>query len=155
MFAIVDIEGIQVNETHICVREMYILADDGITDYHQEFVACSSFQQIEKKYQNAFIFCKRFIHKLNYYPKKKKSEPCTLAATRLKTFIKSNNIDVVFFKGGVIEKRLCDVAGIRCFDIGSIVPKVYSHNPRIEVHSHFHYLTLHCREEIKNIINRI
>ena len=137
---------------YICIREMYILADDGITDYHQEFVVCSSFQQIEKKYQRAFIFCKRFVHKLNYYPKGI-SELCILAAMRLKTFVKSNNIDVVFFKGGVIEKRLCDVAGIRCFDIGSIVPKVQIHNPRIEVHSHFHYLTLHyCKKEIEDMI---
>ena len=76
---------------------MYILADDGITDYQQEFDACSSFQQIEKKYQKEFIFCEKFIHKLNYYPEGI-SEPCILAAMRLKTFVKSNNIDVVFLR---------------------------------------------------------
>ena len=132
---------------------MYILAGNGITDFHQEFVVCSSFQQFEEKYQKAFIFCKRHIHKLNYYPKGI-SEPCRLAATRLKTFVKSNDIDVILFKGGVIEKRLCGDARIRCFDIGSIVPKVKSHRPRTEVHSHFHYLTLHCKEEIENIISQ-
>ena len=152
MFAIIDIEGIQVCKDHICIREMYILADDGITDYHQEFVACSSFQQIEEKYQKAFIFFLRFVHKLNYYPNGI-SEPCTSAAMRLTTFVKSNNIDVVFFKGGIIVKRLCDAAGIRCFDIGSIVPKVHIHNPRIEVYSHFHYLTLYySKKEIEDVV---
>ena len=87
MFAIIDIEGIQTSKAYICIREMYILADDGITDYHHEFIACSSFQQIAEKYRKAFIFCKRHIHKLNYYPKGV-SEPCRLAATRLKTFCK-------------------------------------------------------------------
>ena len=63
--------------------------------------------------------------------------PCSIDATRLKTFVEKNSIKIIFFKGGVIERRLCDGDGIKYFDIGSIVPKVESHDLRQEVHSHF------------------
>ena len=104
MYGILDIEGIQTSKGHICIRKMYILASNGITDHLQEFVACFPFRQIEKKYQNAFNFCRKRIHKLNYYTKGL-SMPCSLAAVRLKTFVEKNDINIVLFKGGIIEQR--------------------------------------------------
>ena len=154
MYGILDIEGIQRDKDHICVRKFYILASDGIIDCEREYNACLPFEKLEKKYQTAFIYCKKNIHKLNYYPKGL-SMACSLAVCTLKTFVEENNIKVVFFKGGVIEQRLCEKAGVKYFDIGRLVPKVNCHDPRTEVHLHFRYLTLHCREDIKNIINNI
>ena len=91
MYGILDIEGIQINKDHICVRKFYILVSDGIIDYEREFIACLQFQQIERKYQTAFIYCKKHIHKLNYYPKEL-SMACSLAATTLKMFVEENGI---------------------------------------------------------------
>ena len=150
MYAILDIEGIQRDKDHICVRKLYILSSDGITDCEREFNACLPFQKLERKYQTAFIYCKKRIHKLNYYPKRL-SMACSLAVGTLKTFVEENGIKIVFFKGGVIERRLCEKAGVKYFDIGRLVPKVNCHNPRTEVHLHFDYLTLNCKEEIEKI----
>ena len=151
MYAIIDCEGIQTSKTHICIRKMYILAGDGVTNHQQEFVPCASFRDIEDKYKKAFTYCKKKIHKLNYYPKTM-SMPCRTAIRRLQTFIEINNIKMILFKGGVIEKRLCEDLGIEYYDIGSIVPKVTSHDPREEVLTHFHYLTLYCEDVINKII---
>ena len=129
MYAIIDCEGIQTSKTHICVRKMYILASDGVIDYKEEFIACASFKEIEDKYKKAFIYCKKRIHKLSYYPKTM-SVPCRAAAKRLQTFIKTNNIKMILFKGGIIEKRLCEYIGIEYYDIGSIVPKMMRHDPQ-------------------------
>ena len=68
--------------------------------------------------------------------------------------VEENGIKIVFFKGGIIERRLCEKAGVKYFDIGRLVPKVNCHDPRMEVHLHFDYLTLNCKEEIEKIISR-
>ena len=146
-----DCEGIQTSKTHICIRKLYILASDGITDHQQEFVACTSFEEIEDKYKKAFIYCNKNIHKLCYYPTTM-SMPCQTAAKSLQTFIENNNIKIVLFKGGIIEMRLCKYLEIEYYDIGSIVPKVASHDPRIEVLAHLHYLTTYCKDVIKTIM---
>ena len=153
MYGILDIEGIQRDKEHVCIRKFYILASDGVIDCEREFNVCLPFQKLEKKYQTAFIFCKNKIHKLNYYPKRL-SMPCSLAVDTLRTFAEENGIKIVFFKGGIIERRLCEKAGVKYFDIGRLVPKVNCHDPRTEVHLHFDYLTLNCKEEIEKIISR-
>ena len=90
-FAIIDCEGILVTKKHICIRSMYILLQDGITEKYREFVACIDIKDLEQKYRQAFNYCRRHIHKLDYYPKRM-SGPCYTASTELNSFIKKNNI---------------------------------------------------------------
>ena len=54
MYAILDIEGIQVTHEHICTRKLYILDCCG-NDHEEEFVACRDFDQLEEKF-NPVIF---------------------------------------------------------------------------------------------------
>ena len=153
MYAILDIETIQMDKTHACVRKLYILCSDGITDCEREFTVCLPLQKLEKKYQAAFIYCKNNIHRLDYYPKGL-SNACIFAVDTLKTFVKMNGVRVVLFKGGIIERRLCETAGIKYFDIGALVPKANCHDPRIEVRQHFKYLVLNCKNEIETILRQ-
>ena len=50
MYAILDIEAIQRDKDHACVRKLYILSSNGI-NCEREFDACLPFQKLEKKYQ--------------------------------------------------------------------------------------------------------
>ena len=122
-------------------------------DCEREFTACLPFRKLEKKYQTAFIYSKKKIHKLDYYPKGL-SIACIFAVNTLKTFVEENIIKIVFFKDGIIERRLCEKAGIKYFDIGRLVPKANCHDPRTEVHLHFDYLTLNCKEDIEKILSQ-
>ena len=51
-----------------------------------------------------------------------------------------NNIDLVFYKGGQIEKEVCDELHINSFNIENFkseLEKVYSHDPYVEVNCYF------------------
>ena len=106
-WALLDIEYIQCTRTHRCIRKLYILAKNGYTDLQLEFFPCDPLHKLDKKYQRAFQYCQREIHKLPYCPEGP-SSPCSTAAEKLNNFIVKNNIDLVFYKGGQIEKVVCD-----------------------------------------------
>ena len=140
VWAVLDCEGIQTSKEHMCIRAMYILLEDEITDKFIEFVPCLDIKEINIKYKKAFNYCKHRIHKLNYYPEIM-SGPCFSASTELKRFIRHNNITMIYFKGGQMEHRLCKFIGVPSFNIERFgAPKVNSHDPRIEVQSHLRYL---------------
>ena len=96
--------------------------------------------QIREKISKSLIhFCQSEIHKLPYCPEGS-SLPCSAAVERLNNFIKNNEIDLVFYKGGDIEKKVCDKLHINSFNIENFMnelEKVYSHDPYIEVNCYF------------------
>ena len=51
-------------------------------------------------------------------------------------FVKENEIKVIFYKGGIMGKKLCDLCNTNSYDLSSILPKVHSHNPITEVYFH-------------------
>ena len=138
-WALLDIEYIQCTRTHRCIRKFYILAKDGYTDLQLECIPCEPLHKLEKKYQKAFHFCQSEIHKLPYYPEGP-SLPCSAAVERLNNFIKNNEINLVFYKGGDIEKKVCDELYINSFNIENFkneLEEVYSHDPYTEVNCYF------------------
>ena len=140
MWAVVDIEGIQSTKEHVCVRVMYILSEDGVTDKFIEFVPCLGIAEIDSKYKRSFNYCHYRVHKLSYYPQIM-SGPCSSAGSELKRFITHNNITMIYFKGGQIERRLCESIGVPSVNIERFgAPKVDSHDPRVEVRLHLEFL---------------
>ena len=101
-WALLDIEYIQCTRTHKCVRKLYMLAKDGYMDLLLEFFPCEPLHKLDKKYQRAFRYCQREIHKLPYCPSPP-SPPCWTAVKELNNFIVDNDIELVFYKGGEIE----------------------------------------------------
>ena len=86
--------------------------------------------QIRQKYQRAFQYCQREIHKLPYCPDGP-SSPCSTAAEKLNNFIVNNE---------QIEKEVCDTLHIDSFNIEHFenkIEKVYSHDPYVEVNCYF------------------
>ena len=140
-FAIMDCEYIQTLAYHQCVRSMYILSKGGFTSENREFRACKRYYKLEDKYKRAFQYCRRHIHKLSYEPKCP-SPHCVQATTVLHEFIVKHNIKLVLFKGGQIEKELCDMINFPSFNIESLkgIHKADTHDPSEEVH--FHYKSL-------------
>ena len=81
------------------------------------------------------------------------SGPCYTASTELNSFIKQYNIQLMLFKGGIIEERLCKVAGIPTFNMEQFcVPKVASHDPIKEVRAHYNYITLNFMDKVRNVL---
>ena len=139
-WALLDIEYIQCTRTHKCVRKLYMLAKDGYMDLLLEFFLCQPLRKLNKKYQRTFRYCQRKIHKLPYYPSLP-SPPCRSAVKELNNFIVDNDIELVFYKGGEIEKKLCKELDIQSFNIENFnVEKAYSHDPYVEVNYYYSQL---------------
>ena len=96
-WALLDIEYIQCTRTHKCVRKLYMLAKDGYMDLQMEFFPCEPLHKLDKRYQRAFYYCQREIHKLSYCPPAP-SPPCLDAVKELNNFIVDNHIELVFYK---------------------------------------------------------
>ena len=140
-WAIMDIEYIRTSKTHRCVRKLYILADNGYTDMELDFYPCVRYKDLDGNYQRSFRFCKRKVHKLTYNPRQY-SPPCSTVLSKINEFIVYNNIDLILYKGGTIEKDLCvelciPSMNIECF---SELEKAQSHDSRIEVNYYYDQL---------------
>ena len=148
-FAILDCELIQTTPDHQCVRSLYILCKDGVTSMGKEFFACKKYRELEMKYRKSFRYCQRHIHHLSYEPRKTNSLSCENSTYLLQNFVQKHRIDVVLYKGGTKEKSLCNEAGVPSINIETLgAPRVRSHNPQIEVHAHYNYLSnIHCIPE--------
>ena len=137
-FAIMDIEYIRTSETHQCIRKLYILAKNGYSDVELDFYPCVQYKDLNKRYQHSFRFCQNHIHKLSYYPQQYAS-PCSTVLAKVNTFIVYNDIDLILYKGGTIEKDLCDALCVPSYNIECFqdLEKVQSHDPRTEVNEYY------------------
>ena len=136
-WALLDVEFIRISATHRCIRKLYILCNNGFIDMELEFFPCMRYKDLQLKYQRCFQYCKRYIHKLNYEPRYF-SPDCLKVLSILNEFIVYNDIDLILYKGGTIERDLSkalDISSlnIECFEL----EKVQSHDPYVEVNSYF------------------
>ena len=144
-YILLDMEMIQSSKNHACVRKLYALSKDGKTDIEIEFEPCKKFIELEDKYKKSFLYCKKNIHKLSYYPSKK-CLPCIEAKDILKNFVLSLDADIIFYKGGIFERDISTEIGIGSFDIAQLgVKKVNSHDPKKEIQLHYkQIIRMHC-----------
>ena len=137
-FAILDCEVIRINQ-HDCIRRMYCLGKDGFSSISGEFQPCISFGRLSEKDRKSFLYCKKHIHKLNYYPQRNNTQSCTHAKKLLKNFIRRRDIKLLLYKGGCIERNLAKQLDIPSLNIENIgVSKIIDcHDPEIEVNCHY------------------
>ena len=133
-WALMDIEYIQTRKTHQCIRKMFILTGDGEYDMEAEFDPCVRYRSLPDKYQRAFRHCKANIHKLSYRPLQS-SGPCIESLGAIREFVEDQNVEVVLYKGGTIEKDVCEAMGVESLNIEVLdeLRKVHSHDPATEV----------------------
>ena len=137
-WAILDVEYIRTSSIHRCIRKLYILSANGYTDMEMEFYPCVRYKDVEAKYQRSFQFCRRNIHHLSFHPWKF-SPLCSQAVEKLNEFIVNNDITLILFNGGTIERDLCEELHVESMNIGCFeeVKKTYSHDPRKEVNFYY------------------
>jgi len=156
MYGVLDVEGIATyvmcnGKTHICTRKLYIMSENGRHQECYEFSPCRRLFEIESKFQKSYRYCQKFIHKLPYYPQNR-SLSCTSASSRLRQFVERNNITIIFYKGGHLEKDLCDEINVQSFNIERFnVPKINSHDPYTEVQGYWKFLQSFCTDAINSL----
>ena len=139
--AILDVEFIITSSSHRCIRKLYILAENGYTEMEMEFYPCKRYNELDLKYKRSYQFCRRNIHNLSYNPWNF-SPPCSQVLLKLNDFIASNGITMILFKGGIVERNMCEQLGIESMNIellGEMV-KACSHDPREEVNFYYDQL---------------
>ena len=140
-WAFLDVEYIQISKDHRCARKLYILTKSGCTDMEIEFYPCKQYNELELKYKRSYQFCRSKIHKLRYNPKKP-SPPCSKVLSKLNEFIVYNDITLILYKGGTIEKYLCEQLDMESMNVECFneLEKAYSHDPRTEVNCYYRQL---------------
>ena len=141
---IMDVEYIQTSEKHRCIRKLYMLTKSGSIESELEFYPCVRYKDLAAKYQHAFHYCQKYIHKLSYSPWGY-SPLCCNALKEVNEFIVYNEIELVLFKGGTIEKDLCNELCISSMNLELIpqLKKVKSHDPRKEVNYYYAQIVGH------------
>ncbi len=141
---IMDIEYIQTSKEHQCVRKLYMLANNGSTESELEFYPCVRYKDLESGYRRAFHYCQKYIHKLTYNPQTY-SPLCTNVLEEINNFIVYNGIELVLYKGGIIERNLCIDLDIPSINL-ELIPNLKtmkSHDPRVEVNWYYAQLVGH------------
>ena len=143
-FAILDIEYIQTRKNHKCIRKIHILAKNGSTKLTKEFYPCWKFNDLESKYRRSFLYCRRNIHRLPYNPPKRLQPlDCQHTGELLKSFIALHKLNFILYKGGNVEKELCNTINIPAYNIEIFdIDKASNHNPEEEVSFYFREMTI-------------
>ena len=119
---------------------MYCLMEDGETNCCYEFRPCEHFDDIPSAQKKAFLYCYKYIHKLPYYPQNDDLQ-CKDAKTMLMKFITDNNIKLIYYKGGCVEKKLCVAIGIGSKNLEDFyMPKAQCHDPKEETHFYYFFM---------------
>ena len=142
-FAILDIEGVSLSKNrlrgrkgrdskiHNCLRKMAVLLYDGRTAV-QEGWPCIERYALTDKEEKCFQWCSQNIHQLSYTPTS--APKCWLIPQMLTDFLRKNHVEIVYYKGGLIEKDLCYEINIPAYDLENIgVRKSPCHDPLKEV----------------------
>ena len=140
MDALLDIEYVQANKSHQCIRKLAILLEDGETFFVREFRPCMPWRSLELKYKKSFDYCRRNIHHLEYNPRCAASN-CADAIDTVRDILEWNNVSRVLYKGGNIERKLCQQLGMPSKNIEDYgAPKATSHDPLGELKEHHAFL---------------
>ena len=93
-----------------------MLEKGAFSSLEHEFYPCIQYQDLERRYQKSFRFCRAHIHKLSYNPDKR-SSPCSTSLEKIKNYITENGMEIVMYKGGCVEKNLCEELQIASINI--------------------------------------
>ena len=140
-YAVMDIEGITLwlngedQKPHNCLRKVAVLLS---SNEHTVFEAhpCVPYANLTNKEIKTYEYCYDYIHGLEYYPPETYQPfiKCENIPEIVKDYLDFNKISMVYYKGGCLEKNLCEKIGFKCFNLEKIgVPKASNHNPLEEV----------------------
>ena len=123
-YTVIDIESISLDKNrphwkgrfskiHNCQRNVAVECYDSSSRIF-EFCPCIEWKELTwRREQKSFEYCQRNIHGLSFY-RFFSSGPCLESAMIIREYLESKAINLVLYKGGTIEKSLCNVMGIEC-----------------------------------------
>ncbi len=93
--------------------------------------------------QKSFNYCRRKIHHLEYY-RLYAAWNCADAINTVRDILEWNNIRRVLYKGGDIERKLCERLAVSSQNIEEFgARKASSHDPLDELREHHAFLGCH------------
>ena len=139
-----DIEGIRVSKTHICIRKLAMV---NINNTKERLVIegypCKKFDDIEGKYQRSFIHCFKKIHSLCYYPQGK-HVLCSQISDDLRRRFNVGKCHF-YYKGGQLEKDFLTTLDVKGTDIERFAcPRYDILKTWYGINDEFHDPTLEC-----------
>ena len=136
-YAIIDIEAISLwlrGKPHNCLRKVAVLL---YSDEYAVFEAqpCVPLPDLTDSERKTFDFCYDHVHHLSYYPSDNRPfTECANIPEIVKDYLEFNNISIVYYKGGCLEKDLCEIIGFESRDLEKFgVQKAQTHDPLMEV----------------------
>ena len=146
-YCILDIEAISLHSrkgrqygpppgafshVHNCTRKMAVQLWNEKT-YMEEFHPCLTMNDLSVNEKKSYYWCKRKIHHLDYNPYHGARE-CMDAPNAIMKMIRENEIQIILYKGGVIEKDMAYLIGVECVNLEDFgIAKAPDHNPLNEV----------------------
>ena len=131
-YAILDIEGISLSKErrseerkgayskiHSCLRKTAVLLYHGRTAV-QEAKPCIKREALMESEEKSFSWCKENIHHLPYTPADRSSPKCSVIPQMLADFLRENRVEIVYYKGGLLEKDLCEQINIPAYNLENI-----------------------------------
>ena len=115
-YTILDIEGISLSKErseerigaysriHNCLRKTAVLLYDGRTAV-QEAEPCIEREALMETEEKSFSWCMENIHHLPYTPDRT-SLKCRVIPPMLTDFLQENRVEIVYYKGGLLEKDM-------------------------------------------------
>ena len=107
---LIDFETIRIQHKQFCIREMAISTiNPNEIIFHKHYKPCKKLYELPKSYRNAYLYCKYYVHGLDYYPETS-AAPCTEALEDIVNVIPDKNA-YVGYKGGCGERRVLNLLG--------------------------------------------
>ena len=103
---------------------------------------CIPEERLRGRDRESFQHCKKNLHGLDFMPPRPYFE-CHQIVERIWRFLEKHNIEIVFYKGGTIEKDVCWEIGIPCenlehYGISKYPEKI--HEPLDEIRYFYHQM---------------
>ena len=146
-YVILDIEAIALDKNrqsvaagryaniHNCTRKFAALLYDG-SSLVREFKPCLDWRDLTNGERFRHRLCEAKIHKLSYYPKYPAAQTCAEAVDVFLNYIQAHEVNVVYFKGGLLELDFCNDLDITMVDLEQYgidkAPSSCEHDPLLE-----------------------
>ena len=153
-WVLVDIEGIRTTAKHSCNRKVCIGRKNGYDYTVIEAQPCYRYMELDEKYKKAHRYCKKFIHRLPFTPKRGHHK-CKNTKELTKRYI--GECKLILYKGGVLEETLAEEIGCDAINIETIGVKkgkdlLHAHDPLMEIRDYYRQMKEICeRKRLDNM----
>ena len=124
---------------HQCKRKLAIITYNKHKVVYEAY-PCVKERELTAKEYSHFSFARRIIHKLDFEPKFRFKQ-CKYMTRVVQRLIRDYDIEILTYKGGLVEKDFAIDLGIESINLEDLgVKKVQSYDPLTEIRDHLRQL---------------